>query len=140
MKAALALIAAKKSNAEHAAAKPFKPAQKLPKEEKKTAHIFINVGGEWERLDIRDIRYLKSDRVYTEIHTVEGVRVTRKPLGELADEMAEHGILRIHRSQAVNTAFVTRLETEQVHLRQEVFTVSRTYRRILKEAVTQRRN
>ena len=54
--------------------------------------------------------------------------------------MAEHGILRIHRSQAVNTAFVTRLETEQVHLGHEVFTVSRTYRRVLKEAVTRRRN
>ena len=35
--------------------------------------------------------------------------------------MAEHGILRIHRGQAVNTAFVTRLETEQVHLGHEVF-------------------
>ena len=54
---------------------------KLRKPEKEAAHIFINVGGEWERVDIRDIRHLKSDRVYTEIHTVEGVRVTRRALG-----------------------------------------------------------
>lgn len=140
LKAALTLVAARKSTSKPTASRPFQPTMKLRKPEKEAEHIFINVGGEWERLDIRDIRHLKSDRVYTEIHTVEGVRVTRKPLGELADEMAEHGILRIHRSQAINTAFVTRLETEQVHLGHQVFTVSRTYRRVLKEAVTRRRN
>ena len=140
LKAALTLVAARKSTSEPSVAGPFQPTMKLRKPEKEAAHIFINVGGEWERVDIRDIRHLKSDRVYTEIHTVEGVLVTRRPLGELADEMADHGILRIHRGQAVNTAFVTRLETEQVHLGHEVFKVSRSHRRALKEAVTQRRN
>ncbi len=81
LKAALTLVAARKSTSEPTASRPFQPTMKLRKPEKEAAHIFINVGGEWERLDIRDIRHLKSDRVYTEIHTVEGVRVTRRALG-----------------------------------------------------------
>lgn len=107
--------------------------KKVPNQEVINPHIFVNVGGEWERIDVRDILYLESAHVYTEIHTTEAKKVTRKSMTELVNELQDRGIMRIHRSRAVNLTHVTRFSKQTVHIRDLEFKVSSSFRQALNE-------
>ena len=96
-------------------------------------HVFVNVGGNWERVDIADILYLVSAHVYTEIHTVHGKKTTRRPLSQLVDELDAAGILRIHRSMAVNLRRVEGFDSHSVRIGNEEFPISNSYKKQVKE-------
>jgi len=91
-------------------------------------HIFVNVGGKWDRIEIADILYLTSAHVYTEIHTKEGKKVTRKPLGKLVEELDSHGIIRVHRSSAINLAHVSHFNRQVVRIDDAEFNISASYK------------
>ena len=91
-------------------------------------HIFINVGGKWDRIEIADILYLTSAHVYTEIHTHEGKKVTRKPLGKLVEELETQGIVRVHRSSAINLAHVSHFDRHTVKIGDTEFNMSASYK------------
>lgn len=96
-------------------------------------HIFVNVGGEWNRIDTADILYLESAHVYTEIHTTTSKTITRKSMTEFVNELKQQGIIRIHRSRAVNLAHVTRFSKQTVYIQDLEFKVSASFRQALKE-------
>ncbi|MGB0172440.1 MAG: LytR/AlgR family response regulator transcription factor [Flavobacteriales bacterium] len=96
-------------------------------------HVFINVGGNWERVDIADILYLVSAHVYTEIHTVHGKKITRRPLSQLVEELDPAGILRIHRSMAVNLRRIDGFDSHSVRIGSEEFAISNSYKKQVKE-------
>lgn len=100
----------------------------LVKKDKQKDHIFINVGGKWVRVNIADILYLTSAHVYTEIHTQEGKKVTRKPLGKLVEELASHDIVRVHRSSAINLAHVSHFDRHTVKIGDAEFNMSASYK------------
>lgn len=104
-----------------------------PDQDVSTQHIFVNIGGEWERINVEDILYLESAHVYTEIHTIEAKKVTRKSMTELVDELHDRGIMRIHRSRAINLAHVTRFSRQTVHIEDLEFKVSASFRQALNE-------
>jgi DNA-binding LytR/AlgR family response regulator len=91
-------------------------------------HIFVNVGGKWDRINIADILYLTSAHVYTEIHTSEGKKVTRTPLGKLVEQLNDHGIARVHRSSAVNLAHVHHFNRQIVRIGDVDFNISASYK------------
>lgn len=95
-------------------------------------HVFINVGGEWERVQIADILFLQSAHVYTEIHTTEGKKITRRSLSQLVDDLEPHGILRIHRSVAVNLNQVNRYDSHVLSIGNQEFPISASYKRVVK--------
>jgi len=96
-------------------------------------HIFVNVGGQWERVEIADILYLKSAHVYTEIHTTEGKKVTRRALSQLVDELEPHGIIRVHRSIAVNLRKVSQFDSHVLRIGEQEFAISASYKHAVKE-------
>lgn len=104
-----------------------------PDQNSSLQHIFVNVGGGWDRINVEDILYLESAHVYTEIHTTEAKKVTRKSMTELVDELHDRGIMRIHRSRAINLAHVTRFSRLTVHIHDLEFKVSSSFRQALKE-------
>lgn len=106
------------------------PVQKdaVASKENRKDHIFVNVGGKWDRINVADILYLTSAHVYTEIHTVEGKKVTRKPLGKLVEELEAHDIVRVHRSSAINLIHVSHFNRHVVHIGDVVFNMSASYK------------
>ena len=96
-------------------------------------HVFINVGGQWERVDISDILYLKSAHVYTEIHTTGGKKVTRRSLSQLVDDLERHGIIRVHRSIAVNLRKVSNFDSHVLRIGDQEFAISASYKHTVKE-------
>lgn len=96
-------------------------------------HVFVNVGGEWERVEIADILYLISAHVYTEIHTVHGKKITRRSLTQLVDDLEPHGVMRIHRSVAVNLRKVQGFDSHLLRVGDREFPISATYKRKVKD-------
>lgn len=96
-------------------------------------HVFINVGGQWERVNISEILHLQSAHVYTEIHTDNGKKVTRRSMSQLVDELEPHGIIRIHRSTAVNLHRVSRYDSHTLHIDNQEFPISTSYKRAVKD-------
>lgn len=98
-------------------------------------HIFVNIGGQWERVEISDILYLKSAHVYTEIHTTEGKKVTRRSLSQLVDELEAQDIIRVHRSIAVNLRRVSQFDSHVLRIDNQEFAISASYKRAVKEKI-----
>ena len=130
MKAAIAIASLNRQLAMETSTSPAAAdaaSQSLPN------HVFINVGGEWERVQIADILYLQSAHVYTEIHTVQGKKVTRRSLSQLVDDLEAHGILRIHRSMAVNLNRVSRYDSHSLQVGDQEFSISASCKRAVKD-------
>jgi len=76
--------------------------QKLRMETQKERSIFIHNGKEYEKINLDDILYIKSDNVYVEVHLKNQSRiVTRNTLSKFILEL-NHDFFRVHRSFIVN--------------------------------------
>ena len=135
LKAALALVAARITSVPQKNRTATR-AVEIRKQQRNAPHIFVNSGGTWTRIEIEDILFLESARVYTVIHTTNGEISTRKPLSEFVEELDQHGILRIHRSRALNLAHITAFDRQAVAMGNREFKVSTTYRRSIQERLT----
>lgn len=60
-------------------------------------------------LDISSIRWVQAQGDYARLHTAEGSYLLRIALGELEEQWAAHGFVRVHRSSAVNLHHVRRV-------------------------------
>lgn len=124
LKAAIAVARAARAKKETPAEQTVAPTD--PKTS--AAHIFVNIGGQWDRIEIKDILYLVSAHVYTEIHTVQGKKVTRKSLATLVEELEPHGIHRVHRSSAVNKHHVSGFDRHFLKVGAREFPMSASYK------------
>ena len=80
-----------------------------------------------EELDPGDLRYVKSDGVYIELHTRTGMTVQRKLLKEIEAELPSR-FVRIHRSYLVNRDFIDFRTAGSVRVGEVDLPVSRSYR------------
>jgi DNA-binding LytR/AlgR family response regulator len=79
------------------------------------------------RVAEKDIMYLRSDNIYTELHTTERRYVVRQSMKNMLDQMSTE-FLQIHRSYVVNPAYV-RETNALIYLSNGVeLPLSRTYR------------
>ena len=65
--------------------------------------------------------------------TVHGKKITRRPLSQLVEELEALGILRIHRSMAVNLRRVEGFDSHSVRLGSEECAISNSYKKQVKE-------
>lgn len=126
LKAAIAVASAMKKPKDKApATSPYMAGQE--------DHVFINIGGQWERVETADILFLKSAHVYTEIHTTSGKKVTRRSLSQLVEELEPHGIMRVHRSIGVNLRKVSMFDSHVLRIGDHEFAISASYKQAVKE-------
>lgn len=135
LKAALTLVAARIAPVPRTVRTASRTGE-IRKRQREAPHIFVHSGGTWARIEIEDILFLESARVYTVIHTTSGEISTRKPLSEFVEELDRHGIMRIHRSHALNLAHITAFDRQAVAMGDRKFKVSATYRRAIHERLT----
>ena len=58
-------------------------------------------------MDNRDIFYLKAAGSYCELHTNYGIKVLACSLSHVYEQLNQNVFLRIHRSYAINTNYIT---------------------------------
>ncbi len=81
-----------------------------------------------EKIPVEDIRWIKSENVYVEIH-LEGEKiVVRKKLNEVEDLLTGSSLIRLHQSFIVNKKFVTKMDVQNVWINDNQFPVSKKYK------------
>lgn len=86
-------------------------------EERNSAtEIFIKSGYEFIKVAISDIRYIKSDADYTEIHTGSKVHISSEPLRFWEEYLDPDRFVRLHKSYIVNSSKIERVLGTRVFL------------------------
>ena len=80
------------------------------------------------RIDPVEIRYVESLSDYVVIHTDAAKYTSKMRISDVADELAAHGFVRIHRSYVVSPRRVDSFTSSEVQLAGTTLPVSRTYR------------
>ncbi len=112
----------------HAApADPGAPAAPEP------AFLTVRTGRQTVHVAIPDLRYAESIGDYVKLHTSTQTLITKERISHLAEVLAPHGFLRIHRSFLVSIAHITAVGPQGVHLNTTALPVSRSYREAVRQ-------
>ena len=95
--------------------------------------LFVSDGWQHHKVLIDSIRFMKSDHVYVEIHTLQDRHVIRMTLAKLEATLNSRQFMRIHRSHIVNLQYVTRFDRLQVWVGEVSLGVGANYRDALME-------
>tara|TARA_R110001583_G_scaffold40488_3_gene129269 strand:+ start:4562 stop:5281 length:720 start_codon:yes stop_codon:yes gene_type:complete len=76
--------------------------------------LFIKEKGTFQKINFKDIRYLKSDHVYTEIKlNNETVKVVRIGLNSILNKL-NNKFVRVHRSYIINCDYLTKIDASSL--------------------------
>jgi DNA-binding LytR/AlgR family response regulator len=95
--------------------------------------IFLPDGYGRVRVDLDQILFFESNRMYLEIHTRERTHVLRSTLSNFLEKLPEDRFVRIHRSFAVQIGHVERWNRTGVWVNGKELPVGRTYQSGLME-------
>lgn len=102
--------------------------------------IPVERGGVTRFIERSDISHVEAQGDYARLHTADGSHLVRTPLSSLAEQWAEAGFVRIHRSVLVSLAHVQELRTDggrcTVVVGGHELTVARRHTRELRELLT----
>lgn len=74
-------------------------------------------------------RYIESLSDYGVIHTADDAYTTKERISDLAEQLAPHGFIRIHRSFLIAPRHVDAFTAQAVQVGGQTLSVSRTYRK-----------
>lgn len=106
----------------HATNHPSPPTK--PKEAKV---ITLSSGNERHCISVDDILFLEADHVYVRVHLLGGIRpiVVRETLRALLSLLPCEQFMQTHRSYAVNTQKISRLDKQHVYVQTQAIPISR---------------
>ena len=97
-------------------------------EEATAPTLNIRVDRRTVRVALPAIRYIESLSDYAVIHTDTDVHTTKERIRDLAEQLAPHGFIRIHRSFLVAPWHVNAFTAQEVQIGDQTLSISRTYR------------
>lgn len=98
------------------------------------AQIFIKNGARHISLSLTDISYLESAGKYVTLHLINGKKyLVRATLGEVLNQLSVKSIMQVHKSFAVNLAYVQSMRYDQLLVNNQPIPVGRTYRDELRQ-------
>lgn len=104
---------------------------------KKKDFVFVKQKQLFVKILFKDILFLKSDHVYTEIFVKNGEKyIIRESLGEYANQLNED-FLRVHRSFIVNFQHITKVEANQLWINEFDVPISKQHRNDILEKLEQ---
>ena len=90
--------------------------------------IFIKEGRERIKVRLHEVLYLEALKDYTRVVTPARRYCVLGGLNQVLSEEAFSGFVRIHRSYAVQRHYISRIDTQQVHVGTTSLPLGRTYR------------
>lgn len=104
---------------------------------KKKDFVFVKQKQLFLKILFKDILFLKSDHVYTEIFVKNGEKyIIRESLGEYANQLNED-FIRVHRSFIVNFQHVNKVEVNQLWMNDVEIPISKQHRNDILEKLGQ---
>ncbi len=90
--------------------------------------VFIKDSYDWVRVNLNEIRYIKSEGNLLFIHTKNKTLSTRMTIAEILSILPTDTIMRVHKSYVVNLLEVEKLEKHQVTIGGQTIPLANTYR------------
>lgn len=97
-------------------------------------HFFVRIGSETRRISAADLIYVKAERDYAEIVCASGRHFVSESLKDVLDKAAPFGVVRVHKSFAVNLRRVDWLTGTEAGVGDRRVPVGRRYRQSLADA------
>ena len=76
--------------------------------------IFLKTGVKHEKVDLLSLVYAKASGKYTELHFTFGKRLLRMPISKCIQEYESLQLLRIHKTYAVNPAYIKSFTADEL--------------------------
>ena len=93
--------------------------------------LFVKDKGFFDKIDFKDILYLKAAHVYVEIFQKEGKHhIVRCSLNDIIHKMNSK-FIRVHRGFIVNTAYIQQINDVSLKINQAIIPIGKTYRNAL---------
>ncbi len=89
--------------------------------------VFVREGSDIVRLDLRDVRYVKSESNYVRFH-LDGRSITSLMNMKDLEQKLPASFVRVHRSYIVNLMHVEKLDSMDIKIGRDLIPVSESYR------------
>ncbi|GGH72339.1 hypothetical protein GCM10011318_16210 [Phaeocystidibacter marisrubri] len=89
--------------------------------------IVVRKGNAYSRVNVDEIRFVKAENIYTELHTADKTWLKRSSLKVLLEELEDSNFLQTHRSYAVNLNHVTGWSSKSLSVGEVEIPVSRRH-------------
>lgn len=97
-------------------------------------HVFIKDKHRFERLDYKDILWMKAESSYVSIATnLKNYLLTSDTLGSMIEKINCSWLLRVHRSYAVNINMVKAFDGNQLSVNDQNIPIGKNYRTVIKQ-------
>lgn len=107
--------------------------QEIVKKKGEETSVFFKDSYEWVRVNLSELKYVKSEGNLLFIHTKSGTLSTRMTISELLSILPNDTFMRIHKSYVVNLSGIDKLEKHQVTVAGETIPLANAYREILEK-------
>ena len=108
-----------------------KNSQAKAEPQKQSEFIFVKEGDTFHRLPLSDILYIESDHVYLHIYTEDRNFLIRSKLENFMQLYSNIGLIRVHRSYAINPKFLASIGQTTLQVGSKVVPLNRNYRQPL---------
>jgi DNA-binding LytR/AlgR family response regulator len=103
---------------------------------KSSKFITVKADGGLHKIDLSNLLYIESLREYLRYCTSQDRYVVYGSLAKAAQELLEHGFIRIHKSVIVNKKFITTISGNQIFLGKDIsFNIGRSYKPTLMKEI-----
>lgn len=90
--------------------------------------FYVKESNGYKRIQIKDIRYVKADDIYSIIVTHDQRCIISKSLKKVEAEFVKYGFIRVHRSYLINKVAVDQIKDSHVIIGNETIPIGRAYK------------
>lgn len=114
------------------------PADEKPQQKSNTQDLFIKHNGQFVKLSLDNILYVKSIQNYIKIFTSDRNYICHKSLKSIEDVLPSNQFFRVQKSFLVNLNKVSSFESNLIYIDEHIIPVSRSLSQFLKDMIGNR--
>ena len=95
--------------------------------------IFVKKDSLLVKIRFEELKWIRAERNYIELHCKDKMVLTRSTLKEILDKLPETLFMQVHRSYAVNFKFIEMLDCQKLVIDNEEIPVGRTFYEEIKQ-------
>ena len=93
--------------------------------------IFVKKNQHYHRIPFDDIKYVKADNVYLEVHTKDKSYLVRSAMKDYIEKLPSHQFYRAHKSYIVNLDHIEAINTRDIMINGETIPISKDFREFI---------
>lgn len=92
--------------------------------------LFVKVGKDYQRIEVAQIHFIKSDGDYTHLFLEDGKHLISQPLKYWIETLNAKYFCQVHKSYLVNVSRIQKISGNQVYIGTHTLPIGRTYREL----------